>query len=453
MPFDLLIRGGNVVREDRVERADVAIEDEKIVEIAPEIAGDACATIDATGLHVFPGVIDPHVHFNEPGRTDWEGFATGSAAFAAGGGTLFFDMPLNSSPPVLDGPSFDLKLEAAKKSSLTDFALWGGLTPKNLDRMEELAERGVVGFKAFMCDSGMEDFPYCDDPTLYRGMEIAAQLGLVVAVHAEEQSVVDRLTRQARSEDRRSWSDFVQTRPISAEIAAIRRACDLARRSNCNLHVVHVSSAEGAIYVLSSRTARGVMKFGPVITCETCPHYFVLDENDLTRLGTIAKCAPPLRSAGERRKLRDRVNELAVDFIASDHSPCPPDMKNTDDVFNAWGGIAGAQSMLPNLLSLDPPLKPQQAARLTAINVGKRFSIPSKGTVTDDFDADLTLVDLNQTYELKREHLLDRHKLSPYVGRTFRGKICRTILRGHTIFQDGKTVGPPRGRFVVPLRG
>src|SRR3954469_15568071 len=167
--FDLIIRNGHVVR-DAVTGADVAVVDRKIVEIGPELPGGALETIDATGLHVFPGLIDPHVHFNEPGRTEWEGFETGSSALAPGGGTCFFDMPLNSSPPTLDGESFELKLAAAKANSRTDFALWGGLTPNNLDTLEELAERGVVGFKAFMSDSGIEDFARADDWTLERGM-------------------------------------------------------------------------------------------------------------------------------------------------------------------------------------------------------------------------------------------------------------------------------------------
>src|SRR4051812_28096435 len=171
-----------LVRPDRVERADLAVENEKIVEIAPAIPGSAREEIDAANLHVFPGVIDPHVHFNEPGRTDWEGFETGSAALSAGGGTMFFDMPLNSSPPVLDGESFDLKLAAGLKNSRTDFALWGGLTPDNLEKMEELADRGVVGFKAFMCDSGIDDFRRADDLTLWEGMRRAAELNLPVAV-------------------------------------------------------------------------------------------------------------------------------------------------------------------------------------------------------------------------------------------------------------------------------
>src|SRR5437763_858082 len=189
MPSDLIIRNGKVVTSDAVIDADIAVEAGRIAAIGHNL-GQPREEIDATGLHVFPGLIDPHVHFNEPGRTEWEGFSTGSSALAAGGGTLFFDMPLNSSPPVLDGASFDLKLAAAKEKSHTDFALWGGLTPHNLDRMEELAKRGVVGFKAFMCNSGIDDFPRADDWTLERGMARAAKLDLPVAVHAENQELV-----------------------------------------------------------------------------------------------------------------------------------------------------------------------------------------------------------------------------------------------------------------------
>ena len=188
------------------------------------------------GLHVFPGLIDPHVHFNEPGRTEWEGFATGSSALAAGGGTMFFDMPLNSSPPVLDGESFDLKLEAAGRSSHTDFALWGGLTPTNLDRMEELAERGVIGFKAFMCDSGIDDFPHCDDYTLWRGMQKAATLGLIVAVHAENDLITSALAADAQVRGETSVQAYLHSRPIVAEVEAIRRAISFAREADCAAH-------------------------------------------------------------------------------------------------------------------------------------------------------------------------------------------------------------------------
>src|SRR5918998_4395367 len=195
--FDLLVRGGAVVTPDGINIADVAVSHGQIVEVSPEIAGTAREEIDARGLHVLPGVIDVHVHFNEPGRTDWEGWATGSAACAVGGTTTVAEMPLNAHPPTLDSLSFDAKREAAEASSHVDFALWGGLTPVNLERMEELAGRGAVGFKAFMSSSGIDDFPMADDATLFTGMQRAAALGLPVAVHAENDTLTGALAARA----------------------------------------------------------------------------------------------------------------------------------------------------------------------------------------------------------------------------------------------------------------
>src|SRR5687767_1567974 len=269
----MIIRNGTVVRESGVDRVDVAIDGGTFVEIAPQLPGDGRETIDASGLHLFPGVVDVHVHFNEPGRTEWEGAATGSAALAAGGGTTFCDMPLNSSPPTLDGPSFDLKRAALEANSHVDFGLWGGLTPTNLDRMEELAERGVIGFKAFMCPSGIDDFLWADEETLGRGMEIAARLKLPVGVHAEDPQMTGRLAREASAGGRASLRDYLATRPVEAEVAAIRLAVRLAEEAGCSLHVVHVSSGPGVAAVVEGRR-RGVS-----VTCETCPHYLMLSDD------------------------------------------------------------------------------------------------------------------------------------------------------------------------------
>src|SRR5437867_3716671 len=196
---DLIIRGGTVVTDVAVSALDIAVAEGRIIEIAPELGGDGKREVDARGIHVFPGLIDAHVHFNEPGRTDWEGIATGSRALAAGGGTMFFDMPLNSDPPTVDAKAFKTKRAAAEKSSVTDFALWGGLIPGKLDRLEELAECGVVGFKAFMCHSGIAGFPRADDRTLRLGMKRAAALGGLVAVHAESELLTRELTGRAEA--------------------------------------------------------------------------------------------------------------------------------------------------------------------------------------------------------------------------------------------------------------
>jgi len=445
--MDLVIRNGRVLTPQGEQALEIAVSDGRIVELAPRISGSAKTEIDATGLHVFPGVIDAHVHFNEPGRTEWEGFATGSAALAAGGGTCFFEMPLNASPPTLDAASFHLKKQAAEAHSLTDFALWGGLTPGNPDRMEELADCGVVGFKAFMSSSGIEDFPRADDWTLYRGMEIAAKRCLPVAVHAESEEITSRLTAQIRARGGRGWNDYLQSRPAIAEAEAIQRAIFLAGETGCSLHIVHVSTARGVEIV---RRARREWKVD--VTCETCPHYLLLSEANLSEIGARAKCAPPLRSPEESRSLWWQLSQGNIDLVASDHSPAPQSMKGGDDAFAIWGGIAGVQTTLVSLLG-EGKLPPDSAARLTSANVAKRFKIPNKGQITVGFDADFALVDLKRPHTLKREDLLDRHKLSPYVGRTFAATVRTTIARGRVIFQDGRAIPGEKARLIVPNRG
>jgi allantoinase len=444
MPWDVLIRNGTVVTPESVGPLDLAIEDGQIVDIAAEIHGSSREEIDATGLHIFPGVIDPHVHFNEPGRTDWEGFDTGTAALAAGGGTCFFDMPLNSSPPTLDAECFDLKLAAARANSRTDFALWGGLTPRNLDHMEELAGRGVIGFKAFMSGSGIDDFERADDVTLEQGMRIAASRNLIVAVHAESESLTLQRTADIRGRGGKRWRDYLDSRPIEAELMAIDRAIELARLTRCRLHIVHVSCSAGVQRV--DRAARD----GVDVTCETCPHYLLLTEDDLLVQGAPAKCAPPVRTSTEVESLWSELSAGRVAFVGSDHSPAPASMKTSDDAFAIWGGIAGVQSTLAAILSREFANSLVDVAQLTAAGVARRFGLARKGRIDQFVDADLALVDLNATYTLTRDMLLDRHKLSPYIGRTFTGLVKRTLVRGHTVFQDGKANSTFRGRLVTP---
>lgn len=441
--FDLIIRNGSVLTPQGEQLMDIAISGGTISEIARSIAGSAIEEIDASGSHVFPGLIDAHVHFNEPGRTGWEGFATGSAALAAGGGTCFIEMPLNASPPTLDAASFDAKRKAAEQSSLTDFALWGGLTPGNLDHLEALAARGVVGFKAFMCNSGIADFPRADDTTLKRGMEIAAGLDLPVAVHAESEEITARLSAQVGARGLASWDDYLATRPPIAETEAISRVIHLAAETGCSLHIVHVSTARG-VNIVAHAAREGID-----VSCETCPHYLLLNESDLRQLGARAKCAPPLRPAGECDKLWQKLEDDAIHFVASDHSPAPASMKTGADAMSIWGGIAGVQSTLASLLNR-PAVPPTQIAKLTATRVADRFRLSQKGRISLGCDADFALVDLSAPRKLAQSDLLDRHKLSPYVGRTFGGNIRRTIARGQTIFRDGKTYPGLKPRLVVP---
>jgi allantoinase len=443
--FDLVIRGGRVVTPNGVHDSDVAVDNGKIAEVAPQISGSPHEEVDATGLHVFPGLIDIHVHFNDPGRADWEGFDTGSAALAAGGGTCFFDMPLNSSPPVIDGDAFDRKLTAATGRSHADFGLWGGIVPGNLDQMEALADRGVVGFKAFMSNSGMDDFPRADDLTLYRAMKRAKQLDLLVAVHAESETITSMLAAEALAAGNTSVQAYLESRPIVAEVEAVERAIILAEETGCRLHIVHVSNSR-SIEQVRRAAARGECD----VTCETCPHYLALNLHDIERIGANAKCAPPLRTAAENDELWQDLAAGKIPIIASDHSPSPPGMKTDANFFKVWGGVAGVQSTLPILLSRGPALPLPLVAKVTAATPAQRLRIPNKGKIEAGFDADFALVDVAGCFELKRDQLLDRHKLSPYVGRCFHGVVRRTILRGMTVFQDGAVAVTPRGQLVTP---
>lgn len=447
--YDLIIRRGTLVLPEGTGPGDLAIADGRIVAIAPEIAGTSAAELDATGLHLFPGVIDAHVHFDEPGRTDWEGFVTGSRAFAAGGGTTYFDMPLNAHPPTIDGPSFDLKLAAAQAGSLTDFALWGGLVPGNLDDLDVLAARGVIGFKAFMSTTGTPDFQAADDLTLYEGMARAAQLGLPVAVHAESDQITGALARRAIAAGRTSVRDYLASRPVVAELEAIGRAILFAAETGCALHIVHVSTGRGVAMVAAAQA------HGLDVSCETCAHYLALTEEDVERIGAVAKCAPPLRPQAEQDVLWRQIADGTLPMVTSDHSPAPPAMKTGDDFFAIWGGIAGCQSTLPILLTTgyearDLPLP--TIATLLSGYVARRFRLPQKGHLTLGTDADLALVDLAHEGTLTTDELLYRHQISPYVGQRLRGRIARTIVRGQTVMEEGQIVSPAIGRLVRPER-
>ena len=446
MNAGLVVRGGTLVTPAGLLRADLRIWDDAIAEIGPELSGEY--TIDATGLHVFPATIDVHLHFNEPGRAEWEGAATGSRALAAGGGAAFFDMPLNSTPCTLNAREFDRKRAALQAASIADFGIWGGIVPGNRDEMAELADRGVVGFKAFLCDSGLPEFPRADDFTFWEALVEARRLDLPVSVHAESEEITKGLGNRLSFQGGSAIGQFLQARPVLAELEAIQRATFLAGEAGARLHIVHISCGRGVVLAAEAR-ARGVD-----VTIETCPHYLSFTQGDLERLGALGKCAPPLRLPAEQEGLWAELLRGTVDIVASDHSPAPPEMK-TGDFRSAWGGIAGVQSTLAVLLErgyFQRGLPLPSIAKLLAANPASRFRIARKGRIAVGFDADLAFVDLGASSILRAENLAQRHPLSPYLGESFRGVVRKTLRRGETIYADGNFPTPTTGRLVRPER-
>lgn len=447
---DLVLRGGTVILPTGQRQADIGITDGTISAIGSEVR-DGAETIDARDLVILPGVVDAHVHFNEPGRADWEGWEAGTRGAAAGGVTTVLEMPLNAHPPTTTVAAFDEKVAVASKKALVDFGLWGGLVPENLTHLDALHQRGVIGFKAFMSESGIADFSRVPDGVLAIGLKTTARLNAIVGVHAESQEMVERLSAERRADgERLAWC---RARPPVAEVEAIRRllVCMRGAGKGVRAHVVHVSCAAGLAEVDAAR-AKGVS-----ITAETCPHYLAFTETDFERIGPPLKCAPPIRDSATREALWDELLAGRVDLVGSDHSPCPAadKQKGEDDVWQAWGGVSGIQSTLPVLLTEGVHargLTLERVAHLTSTAPAQLFGLyPRKGAIAVGADADLVVVDPQREWTLEPEQLQTRSGISPYLGRSFRGAVVRTLVRGRTVFVDGEVTGQPGwGRLLKP---
>ncbi|HZP97492.1 MAG TPA: allantoinase AllB [Candidatus Limnocylindria bacterium] len=445
---DLGIRGGRVVLADEVRAADVLVLAGSIVRIADPGEGGADEEIDARGQVVLPGVVDAHVHVNEPGRADWEGWLAATRGAARGGVTTIADMPLNSIPPTTDEAAFEAKAAAAAASAVVDYALWGGLVRADESALRALAGRGVVGVKAFLCPSGVDEFPHLDDGELVPALRAAAAAGQLVAAHCEDERTLALAERSAGGRgDAHGW---LASRPVEAEVVAIERLARSAREAGARVHVVHVSSADGLAAVRRAR------RDGVDISAETCPHYLAFGAGDVARLGPVLKCAPPIRH-GARGGLWEEVVADRVDYVASDHSPCARSLKEPRDgrFASAWGGVSGIQSTLAVMLSgvRERGLSLPSLAQLLATRPAKRLGLwPRKGEIRVGADADLVLVDLEREWTLGPDELETRSGLSPYLGRAFRGAVVRTLVRGRTVYADGAVLGAPGdGWFVRSL--
>jgi len=443
MSIDLYLKNARVVLEDAVIDGGVLVSGETIADVvvgAPQV--DAARTVDLNGQVLLPGVVDAHVHFNQPGRDHWEGYRTGTMAAAAGGVTTILEMPLNATPPTINVAEFDRKRESVRGDAVVDYGLWGGLVDNNLSDLAGLNERGVIGFKGFMSNSGV-DFARVDDDLIYAGLLESRRLGNLVGLHAENEYVTDYLgkgLREAGRTDRASWH---QSRPPATELEAVQRACYWAGVTGGNLHIVHVSIAQGVQHIAQAR------RHGVHVTAETCPHYLCLDEDDFVRLGPAAKCAPPLRSRENVEALWGCVLAGQVDTLGSDHSPCPWDDKapGIENIWKAWGGIQGLQTMLPALLTEGfhaRGLSLPALMKMLATNPARLFGLaPRKGVIAIGADADLVAVDLDRTWTLSADQLLYKNQHSAYVGRTFRGRVEKTWVRGQIVFEDGQIKARP----------
>lgn len=446
--FDLIVRGGTVITPKGAEQLDIGVTDGVIAELGVAL-DTGREEIGATGMHVLPGTIDVHFHTNDPGRAEWEGVGFATAGLAAGGTTTVLEMPLNAHPPTVDLTSWEAKLAVWKPRARVDFGLWGGIVPGKINALAELAEAGAIGFKAFMLDSGTDDFCAVDDADLYAAMEIAARYELPVAVHAENSALIAAGTRVLSAAPVRGAREYLASRPVIAELEAVSRALTLAGEAGCAIHLVHLSTT-AAVRLVADARARGVDA-----SCETCPHYLLFDVEDVERIGILAKCAPPIRERTQRERLWDAVRAGDIDLVSSDHSPAPAELKR-GDFLTAWGGISGGQLLSSIVLSEGFFKRGIELPRLVELLGGapaRRFALAAKGRIEPGADADLTLVDLAGELLVGPDTLQHRHPtLTPYLGQHLRGRIIRTLLRGITIGIEGRPVGDAHGRLVRPSR-
>lgn len=449
MTESIIITNGKIVTESGIFDGGIGISDGKITLLGHELSkGKAAKVIDAKGQYVLPGMIDTHVHIDEPGRTEWEGFVTGSRSLAAGGTTTYIDMPLNSLPATTTKEALEQKKELAAGKNYVDYAFYGGLTPDNLDQLKDLADAGAIAFKCFLSTyqaQALDDFQSIDDYTLFEGMKRIASLGKILLIHCENAMITDKLAEQKMKEGKTSAYDFVDSRPILAEVEAVSRVILFAKATNCPVHIVHVSSAE-AVQIIEQAKQEGVN-----ITLESCTHYFALNADDLARLGPIAKCQPPLRYPNEQAMLWECLLAGKIDWLCSDHSPSTNDLKQ-GNIFEAFGGISGCQNNVD--LMFDLAVKKHgmdviEFAKLIATNQARRFSLSTKGKISVGYDADLIFIDPTQSYTVAPEELYYKNTQSPYIGMQIDARVTKTILGGEVIFSlDQGVCTEPKGKYI-----
>ena len=456
---DFAIRARRVVTQKAVAPACVHVHAGHITAVTPfdnPPAGLDLVEVDDAAV-LMAGLVDTHVHVNEPGRTEWEGFTTATRAAAAGGVTTLVDMPLNSIPPTTTLAGFHEKLAAAQGQCLVDVGFWGGVVPGNIPELSKLWAAGVVGFKCFLIPSGVDEFPNVGEAYLRDAMPELARLGAVLIVHAEMPGPIndavatvamDQPNSLARKNDPASYQTFLSSRPRAAEDEAVALMVRLSRETGCRVHIVHHSSAN------SLETLRAAKAEGLKISAETCPHYLHFAAEDVPDRATEFKCCPPIRERENREQLWQALQAGIIDMVVSDHSPCPPELKRRaeGDFLQAWGGISSLQLRLPVMwtearergCTLNGLANWLCEAPAKLVGLGR-----SKGAIAVGCDADFVIWKPEEEFSVSADLIQHRHKLTPYNGERLHGVVDTTFLRGEKIFNRGEFPGDSKGRLCL----
>jgi allantoinase len=434
-----------VVTPDAVRPAALLVEEDQILAVvAPHQIPAHAEILDFGDAAILPGLVDSHVHINDPGRADWEGFDTATRAAAAGGYTLLVDMPLNCLPATTSVPALDAKRAAAKSRCRVDWMPWGGVVADNPLDIEPLANAGVPGFKCFLVPPGIDGFTMVSRPQLYAALPHVARTGLPLLVHAELPAPIDAATLNLANADWSLYGTYLQSRPEEAELAAIRMLLALCREFKFRLHIVHLSAAK-ALPELRAARAEGLP-----VTVETCPHYLHLNAETIPRGATLFKCAPPIRSRENGDQLWQALRDGTIDLVATDHSPCPPEMKRLAEgnFRTAWGGIASLSLALPlmHTEAVKRGFSLSDIARwMAAAPANLAGCHAHKGRLAASYDADFVIFDPEAEFVVTEDRLHYRHPVSPYLGEKLRGEVKATYLRGNLVFSGGQFPGDPIG--------